>query len=77
MTTDKLIARIEHEIEINGGNKHQYPLSFGKSKGEWDVVIEVNNSKGTFDIQTAGPTLVHALNEALTALRRMYSKPRR
>lgn len=76
MNTDKLLAKIEHEIDLNGGNRHHYPISFGKHNGEWTVVIEVNNSRRTFDIETISPSLTAALTDALTHLRRAFAHPR-
>lgn len=76
MTTDKLIAQIEHEISLHGGNRHQYPLSMGQHKGRWNVILEVNSSKHTLDIDTQGDTLPNALNSALIALRRQFSPQR-
>lgn len=74
MSSDKLIAQIEHEIDLHGGNRHLYPLSMGKHKGEWSVVVEINSSKHTLDIETKGPSLPAALLDALTQLRRMLTR---
>lgn len=77
MTVEKLIAHIEHEISLNGGNRHQYPLTFGKANGKWSVVVEVNSKARTFDVETEGPTLATALHSALTAIKRQYANPGR
>ena len=77
MSTDKLIAQIQHEIALNGGNRHKYPMSMGLQGNEWSVVIEINSSKHTLDIETTSPNLPAALLDALTALRRAFSKPGR
>lgn len=76
MTTDKLIAQIEHEISLNGGNRHKYPFTFGKAGGKWSVIIEINSTKRTFDIETEDTTLPTALMKALTQLRASYSNVR-
>ena len=77
MNTDKLLAQIEHEIALNGGNRHLYPLSLGKSGANWSVVVEVNSTRRTLDIETTGPSLPAALTDALTALRRAFAHPGR
>ena len=72
MSTDTLIAKIEHEISVRGGNRHQYPFTIGKHKDQWNVIIEVDSRTKTFDIETISPSLPAALTDALTALRRAY-----
>lgn len=77
MNSDKLIAQIEHHISINGGNKHPYPITLGRSDGKWNVVLEIDSTKRTFDVETEHPTLVGALVNAFNALKRAYAHPGR
>ena len=77
MNSDKLIAQIQEHINVNGGNKHAYPITIGQAKGSWSVNLEINSSKRTFDIETEHPTLIGALHNALNALKRAYEHPGR
>lgn len=77
MTVERLLARIEDTISRNGGNTHKYPFTIGKSGDSWNVIIEIDCRQRTFDVETAAPNLVTALDAALVALKRQYAHPGR
>jgi hypothetical protein len=72
--SDALVTQLEHLIDRHGSNKHKYPFAFGKHNGRWFVVVEVDSPAGTFDIETDAVTLASALDKALAAVERSYTK---
>ena len=70
--TDSIVHEIEHVLSTNG-NKHPYPMFFGKHEGNWITTIEVDSPKGKFDVEAKGPTLFDSLRYALSSLRREFA----